>query len=236
MKVLIFGATGMVGQGVLRECLAAADVSQVTVAGRTRVDHEHSKLRQLVHADLMDLKAVEGALLGFDACFFCLGVSSSGMSEDAYRLLTYDITLSVATTLARLNPRMVFTYVSGAGTDCTERGRSMWARVKGKVENDLQELPFSGVYLFRPGIIQPLHGIRSKTPGYRLLHSITKPLLPLASRLFPNSVLTTEDLGAAMLNAARKGEGRAALESKDIASLARGPGTQNLSVNNELSS
>ncbi|HEX3236392.1 MAG TPA: NAD-dependent epimerase/dehydratase family protein [Gemmatimonadales bacterium] len=225
MKVLIFGATGMVGQGVLRECLAAPDVSQVTVVGRTRVPQHHTRLQQLVRADLMDLGPIEEQLRGFDACFFCLGVSSSGMTEGAYKRATYELTLAVASTLSRLNPGMIFTYVSGAGTDSTERGRTMWARVKGKTENDLQALPLAGVYLFRPGVIQPLHGVKSRTPAYRLFYTFAKPLLPVARALFPDLVLTTEDMGRAMLNAARLGPGRAVLETRDIARLARGPGT-----------
>ncbi len=212
----------MVGQGVLRECLAASDVSQVTVVVRSKVAQQHPKLQQLVQADLTNLQPVDEQLEGFDACFFCLGVSSSGMSEEAYRHLTYDITMAAAQTLVRLNPGMTFTYVSGAGTDSTERGRSMWARVKGKTENDLQKLPFAAVYLFRPGVIQPLHGIRSKTPSYHIIYTLMKPLLPLARALFPNFVLTTEEVGRAMLNAARRGTGRVVLEAKDIARLARG--------------
>jgi uncharacterized protein YbjT (DUF2867 family) len=173
-----------------------------------------------VHPDLMNLQAVQAQLRGFDPCFFCLGVAPSGMTEEAYRHVTYDITMAAASMLARLNSNMTFTYVSGAGTDSTERGRSMWARVKGKTENDLQKLPFAGVYLFRPGVIQPLHGIRSKTPRCQLFYAVAKPLLPLARRLFPNLVLTTEDVGKAMLGAARRGSGRAVLEAKDIARLA----------------
>jgi uncharacterized protein YbjT (DUF2867 family) len=224
MKVLIFGATGMVGQGVLRECLAAPDVSQVTVVGRTRVAQHHQRLQQLVRADVADLGPIEEQLRGFDACFFCLGVSSSGMSEAAYTRATYDLTMAVATTLSRLDPGMIFTYVSGAGTDSTERGRTMWARVKGKTENDLQALPLAGVYLFRPGVIQPLDGITSRTPAYRLFYTLAKPLLPLARALLPDVVLTTEAMGRAMLNAARLGPGRRVLEARDIARLARGPG------------
>lgn len=162
MKVLIFGASGMVGQGVLHECLAAPDVSQITAVGRAPLEPSHSKLQQVVLTDLAALDTVNADLEGYDACFFCLGVSSSGMSEEAYRKITYDLTLHVASLLVRLNPEMTFVYVSGAGTDSSEMGRSMWARVKGKTENALQELPFRGVYLFRPGIIQPLHGIQSK--------------------------------------------------------------------------
>ncbi len=212
----------MVGQGVLRECLAAPDVSQVTLVGRTRVEQEHPRLQQVVQTDLTDLHAIEPQVPTLDACFFCLGVSSAGMTEAAYRHVTYDLTMAVATTLARLNPAMVFTYVTGAGTDSTGRGRSMWARVKGQTENDLRSLPFAGVYLLRPGLIQPLHGIKSSTPAYRILYTLLAPLMPIARALFPNQVLTTEQMGKAMLNAARQGAGRAVLETRDIARLARG--------------
>ena len=220
MNVLIFGATGMVGQGVLRECLAAADVAQVTLIVRAETASAHPKLRQIVLADLMQLQTVEAQLSGYDACFYCLGVSSAGMDEAAYQRLTYDLTLSAGAILARLNPHMVFTYVSGAGTDSTEAGPVMWARIKGKTENALQRLSFAGVYLFRPGVIQPLHGIRSQTRSYRLSYALTKPLLPLARKLFPHAVVSTEDMGRAMLNAARLGTGRAILEARDIARLA----------------
>lgn len=223
MKIILFGATGMVGQGVLRECLAAADVTQVTTVGRTRVTQEHPKLRQIVHANLTDLQSVEDQLQGFDACFFCLGVSSAGMNEDTYRRLTYDLTLSIAGILARLNPQMKFTYVSGAGTDSTEQGRSMWARVKGKTENDLQKLPFASVQLFRPGVIQPLHGIRSKTRVYQLIYNVIGPLLTLLRQFFPNAIVTTEDIGNAMLNGARSLTGPVIVEAADIVRLARQP-------------
>jgi uncharacterized protein YbjT (DUF2867 family) len=222
VRILIFGATGMVGLGVLRECLAAADVEQVTTIGRSTVEQAHPKLTQIVHRELTDYRAIEPQLSGFDACFFCLGVSSAGMSEDAYRRLTCDVTLAAAKVLARLNPDLVFTYVSGAGTDSTETGRVMWARVKGKTENDLSRLPLAGVYLFRPGVIRPLHGIRSKTASYRVFYALTGPLLALLRALMPNTILDTEVIGRAMLNAARRGAGRATLETGDIARLARG--------------
>ena len=223
MKVLIFGATGMVGQGVLRQCLAAEDVSLVTVVGRTPVVQNHAKLQQCLQGDLLTLGEQADQLRGFDACFFCLGVSSSGMSEEAYRQITYDLTLSVARLLAQLNPSLVFTYVSGAGADSTEHGRSMWARVKGKTENDLKKLPFSGVYLFRPGLIQPLHGIRSKTKMYQRFYSLAYPLLSLIRRVCPRLLVSTEDMGNAMLNAARARTGRVTVEARDIVRLARGP-------------
>jgi uncharacterized protein YbjT (DUF2867 family) len=155
-------------------------------------------------------------LSGFDACFFCLGVSSSGMTEPEYERVTYGITLAAAETLCRLNPQMTFMYVSGAGTDSSERGRTMWARVKGKTENALLRLPFAAAYMFRPGIIQPLEGIRSKTRAYRVLYAIAKPLLPILKRAFPNHVLTTAEIGQAMLAVAKHGNGRRVLESKDI--------------------
>jgi uncharacterized protein YbjT (DUF2867 family) len=211
----------MVGQGVLRECLAAPDVSEVVVLGRSKIEPAPPKLRQVVQDDLFDLTRVEPELRGIDACFFCLGVSSSGMSEAAYSHITYDLTLAVATVLARLNPAMTFIYVSGAGTDSSERGRIMWARVKGRTENALKALPFAGVYLFRPAVIQPLHGIQSKTPSYRRLYKLTRPLLPMMKRLFPNHVVTTEEVGLAMLNAARRGRSRLVVESGDIARLAQ---------------
>lgn len=220
MKILLFGATGMVGLGVLRECLLAADVEQVLTVGRTATGQQHPKLGELVHADLFDYRAVEARLIGFDACFFCLGVSSAGMSEAQYTNLTHDLTLAAARTLVRLNPQMVFTYVSGAGTDSTEQGRSMWARVKGRTENELRKLPFKGVYLFRPGLIQPLHGIRSKTPSYRWFYLMLGPLVSLLRVLLPKWTLSTEIMGQAMLAAARHGASKAVLESTDIQALA----------------
>ncbi len=224
MNILIFGATGMVGQGVLRECLTASDVSRVTTVGRSSVPQQHPKLRQFVHADLMNLTALQPHLSDCDACFFCLGVSSSGLTEQAYRHLTHDITLAVANSLSKWNPQMRIVYVSGSGTDSTEQGSSMWARVKGMTENDLLQLPFAGVYLFRPGVIQPLHGIQSKTAAYRWAYMLTKPLLPLARALFPSSILSSQDMGQAMLNVARHGGDLHVLEPRDIALLARQSG------------
>jgi uncharacterized protein YbjT (DUF2867 family) len=219
MKILIFGATGMVGQGVLRECLLAPDVELVETVGRSRTGVTDAKLRELVHANLFDYAAVEPGLTGFDACFFCLGVSSTGMSEADYTRLTYDLTLAAAQTLCRLNPQMTFVYVSGAGTDSSEKGRLMWARVKGKTENALLALPFKDAYMFRPGVILPMHGERSKTLTYRVGYIIMKPLLPLLRRLFPRQVLTTEEIGRAMIKAAQSGAPKKILESWDIRNL-----------------
>ena len=219
MKVILFGATGMVGQGVLRECLLAGDVDNVLAVGRTSTGQQHAKLQEIVQADLFDLSPSESRLSGFDACFFCLGVSAAGMSEQDYRLLTYDLTISVAKTLVRLNPTMTFIYVSGAGTDSTERGRMMWARVKGKTENDLLKMPFRAAYMFRPGYIQPLHGIRTKTKLYGALYTVVAPLYPILKRLLPNYVTTTECVGRAMLNVARRGATKRLLENRDINEL-----------------
>lgn len=220
MKVLIFGPTGMVGQGVLRESLLATDVSSVTAVGRSRLPLDAPKLRQLVQADLMTLESRATELEGYDACFFCLGVSSSGMDEKQYSQITYGLTIHVAELLARLNPQMTFVYVSGAGTDSSENGKSMWARVKGRTENALQRLPFKGVYLFRPGVIEPLHGLRSKTPSYRYFYALARPLLSLVRRIAPRAIVTTESVGKAMLNAARKDGGCVIVEARDITPLA----------------
>lgn len=216
MNILIFGATGMVGLGVLRESLLAVDVANVKTVGRTATGQKHPKLTELVKRDLLDTASVEEELQGYDACFFCLGVSSSGMKEDAYSRLTYDLTLSVAQTLSRLNPQMTFVYVSGASTDSTEKGSSMWARVKGRTENALLRLPFKAVYLFRPGLIRPMHGIRSKTPAYRIAYTVLGPVIPLLRKLMPNSVATTETIGRAMLAVTRRSWPSAVLETVDI--------------------
>lgn len=222
MKVMIFGATGMVGQGVLRECLLAADAQAVLHVGRNPSGKRHAKLREILHPDLSHLETLQDKLKGYDACFFCLGVSAAGMRDEDYLRLTYELTLAIAELLARLNPAMVFIYVSGQGTDSTERGKVMWARVKGKTENKLLRLPFKAAYMFRPGIIQPLHGVRSKTRLYRLFYLAAAPFLPLARRLWPNHVLTTEQLGRAMLAAARNGSPTKILETADIRALASG--------------
>src|SRR6266478_7303430 len=219
MNILLFGATGMGGQGVLRECVLDPGVRLVQSIGRSASGVQHAKLLEIVHADLWDYSSIEISLSGFDACFFCLGVSSAGMKEDAYARVTYGITMAAANTLSRLDPQMTFIYVSGAGTDSSEQGRSMWARVKGKTENALLRLPFKAAYMFRPGIIEPMHGIRSKTASYRLLYGLSRPLLPLLRWAFPNAVLTTEEIGRAMLIASREGAPQRILETRDIRSL-----------------
>ncbi|HEX4234785.1 MAG TPA: NAD(P)H-binding protein [Caldimonas sp.] len=222
MKVLLFGATGMVGQSVLRECLFAPDVSRITSVSRSRLaDVTDPRLEQIVHADMAQPEPIAGQLRGHDACFFCLGVSSVGMDEPTYRHLTYGLTMAIARMLARDTPAMSFAYVSGAGTDSSEQGSRMWARVKGKTENDLLKLPFSRVFLFRPGVIQPLHAVRSKTRLYQAAYVLSRPLLSTMKRLFPNGIVTSEEFGRAMLNAARHEPKSAVLEVADIVRLGR---------------
>jgi uncharacterized protein YbjT (DUF2867 family) len=216
MKVIVFGATGMVGQGVLRECLRDPDVTDVLTIGRSATGQQHPKLRELVHKDFLDFSSIEKDITGYDACFFCLGVSSLGLDEERYRHLTYDITLAAARPLARLNPGVTFAYVTGASTDSTEQGRLMWARVKGKTENDLLKLPFKAAYMFRPGAIQPLHGVRSKTAWVQAIYVATGPLLTFLHRVAPNHVTTTEEVGRAMLSVAKRGYPRPILEMEDI--------------------
>ncbi len=213
MKVLLFGASGMVGQGVLRECLLAADVERVTVVGRTSIGVTHDKLREILHPDFTDFSGVD--LSGHDACFYCLGVSSAGMTEEAYAKVTYDYTMAVANAI--VSPNLVFCFVSGAGTD----GKSMWARVKKRAEDALLAMPFRAAYMFRPGGIQPRHGARSKTRSYRIGYYVAWPLLPLL-KLF-GAITTTERMGLAMLNAVRHGAPKPVLGNGDINRLARPP-------------
>jgi uncharacterized protein YbjT (DUF2867 family) len=219
LNILIFGATGMVGQGVLRECLRASDVERIQTVGRTATGVHDPKLHEVIHRDLWNYAPIELQLQNFDACFFCLGVSSFGLAEEEYTHTTYDLTLAAARTLVRLNPQMTFVFVSAAGADSSEQGRTMWTRVKGRTENALLHLPFTAVYIFRPGLIQPLHGARSKTASYRLIYAVAKPLFPLLHLIFPKSVLTTQMIGHAMLAVARGGAPKAVLEAKDISAI-----------------
>jgi uncharacterized protein YbjT (DUF2867 family) len=218
MKVILFGATGMVGQGVLRECLRDPAVSEIVCIGRTPTGGHDSKLRDVIHKDFTDFSAVEDDMAGADACFFCLGVSSAGMSEARYTRVTYDFTMAAAYALVALNPKMVFIYVSGMGTDSSEQGRTMWARVKGRTENALLRLPFRA-FMFRPGVIRPMHGIRSKTALYRALYVAMGPLLSAWQKLAPATITTTDQVGRAMIQVALKGYRTAILETRDINSL-----------------
>jgi uncharacterized protein YbjT (DUF2867 family) len=221
MKVILFGATGMIGQGVLRECLLDPEVESVLAIGRRETGVRHEKLHEIVHTDFSDFSAIEGQLSGYDACFFCVGVSSAGMSQQEYSRVTYHVTMAAARALVQHNPGMTFLYLSGAGTDSTERGRMMWARVKGKTENALLAMPFKAAYMFRPGYIQPLHGIASSTRLTRVLYGVMGPLYPLWKRLFPKYVTTTEQLGLAMIHVAKHGAPKSILENQDLAGVLR---------------
>jgi len=222
MKIALLGATGMVGQGVLRECLLDPEVERVVCIGRSAIGQHASKLVDLVVPNLPDLSSVDRELLhGIDACLFCLGVSAAGLSEEQYRHISYDLTLGVASALLERNPNLTFQYISGAGTDSTERGRTMWARVKGATENALLRLPLKGAYMLRPGLIQPLHGIVSKTRWYRLFYSVFGVFFPVFKVLFPKAMMTTEDLGRAMLEIAKHGAPKPILEASDIIAVAR---------------
>ncbi|RZU41213.1 NAD-dependent epimerase/dehydratase family protein [Edaphobacter modestus] len=216
MRVILTGATGMVGQGVLRECLLDPGVTEILAIGRSSVHPNSPKLRELIVPDLANLSGHEAQLSGFDACFFCAGVSSVGMSEEQYTQVTCDLTVSFARTLLPLNTAMTFVYVSGAGTDSTEKGRTMWARVKGRTENTLLHLGFKAAYMFRPGFIQPLHGIRSKTRLYQLVYDLLGPLMPLLKKPLKNYMNTTEQVGRAMIAVARSGYPKPVLEIADI--------------------
>jgi uncharacterized protein YbjT (DUF2867 family) len=220
MNILLFGATGMVGQGVLRECLLDPVAQRVVTIGRNATGVQNPKLREIVHQDLWNYAAIESNLNDFDTCFFCLGIGSAGMTEKDYEHVTYGITIAAAETLSRLNPKMVFIYVSGAATDSSEKGRMMWARVKGKTENALLRMPFAAAYMFRPGFIEPAHGEVSRTQLYRLLLTCARPLLPLLRRVFPNQILTTEQIARAMLNLATHPYPKHILEIKDIRAVA----------------
>jgi uncharacterized protein YbjT (DUF2867 family) len=219
VKVIVTGASGMVGQGALRECLLDPAVTGVLTLGRTPTGGDDPKLTEIVHADFLDFSAIEDRLTGYDACLFCLGVSSVGMKEADYQRITYEYTLATARTLLRLNPDLTFIYVSGAGTDSTASGRTMWARVKGKTENDLLALT-EKAYMFRPGYIQPMHGVRSRTRVYRAIYAVAAPLYPVVRRLMPNWATTTETLGRAMVRVAAHGAPTRVLHSRDINALA----------------
>jgi len=219
VKAVVFGATGMVGAGVLVECLADSRVASVLVIGRRPCGVAHPKVRELVRADFFDWRDAAADLRGWDACFFCLGVSSVGMGEAAYHRVTYELTIAAAEALAAANPQLTFCYVSGEGTDGTERGRLMWARVKGKTENQLLRMPFRA-YAFRPGYIQPFKGVRSKTRLYQAFYDALGWLYPVLRRLLPRHVTTTENMGRAMIRVAAEGYGKRVLENPDINALA----------------
>jgi uncharacterized protein YbjT (DUF2867 family) len=217
VRVILTGATGMVGEGVLHECLLSPDVEAVLVVTRKTTGTQHPKLKEILLPDFFELSSIQLQLTGYNACFFCLGVSSLGMSKEMYERLTYDLTLGFARILAAQNPGMVFCYVSGAGTDSTEKGRLHWARIKGKTENDLQKLPFGAVYNFRPGMMTPTKGLKNTLPLYKWLGW----LLPVIRVFLPNSVNSLEQVGVAMIRVATRGYTKNIIEVPDIRSLSR---------------
>ena len=212
INAIIFGATGMVGEGVLHECLKHPDIKSVLVINRRSCGVNHEKLREIIHTDFLNFSPLESEIAGYNACYFCMGVSSIGKKEEVYTRLTYDLTFHVANTLVKLNPEMTFCYISGAGTDSTENGRSMWARVKGKTENDLMKLPFKASYMFRPGYIQPTKGLKNTYKFYK----VVAPIYPLIKLLFSKYVCTLEEIGLSMINVTLFGSDKQILECKDI--------------------
>lgn len=217
-KVIITGATGMIGKGVLLECLDHTAIGEVLVVGRSPSGIQHPKLKELIHADFTDYSAVEEQLSGYDACFFCLGISSVGLNEEDYKKITYDYTLTLARILIKHNPGSAFIYVSGEGTN--EKGRTMWARVKGRTENDLLDLGFKHAYMFRPGMIIPLRGIKSRTKLYRFMYDYFMWLVKIIRAVSPDSVVNTTQIGLAMINGMLSGYEKNVLKPKDIILLA----------------
>ena len=216
IKAIITGATGMVGEGVLHECLNHPEIEAVMIINRRPCNVEHEKLIEIFHQDFYDFSSLKAQLAGYNACYFCMGVSSIGMQEQDYRKITYDLTMHVASTLHEINPDMAFTYVSGTGTDSSESGRSMWARVKGKTENDLLKL-FKNAFMFRPGYIQPTKGLKN---AYKI-YTFTAPFYPILKKLFSKHVCTLQDLGLAMINCTLHGYEKTILENVDIAQAAK---------------
>jgi uncharacterized protein YbjT (DUF2867 family) len=214
--VVIFGGTGMVGMGALIECLDDTRVSSVLVVGRRSVGIQHPKLEEIIHQDFFHYDAVQSRFAGSDACFFCLGVSSVGMDADIYHHLTYDLTIAAATAMLAASPQMTFCYVSGEGTDSTERGRLMWARVKGKTENALLRMPFKASYMLRPGFIQPLKGVKSKTPLYQGVYNVLGWIYPVLHGLLPRYTTTTVAVGRALIRLASVGDAQRVLSTADI--------------------
>ncbi|MEO9803881.1 MAG: NAD-dependent epimerase/dehydratase family protein [Reichenbachiella sp.] len=221
LKVIITGATGMVGKGVLLECLDHQIINHVLVIGRTPTGLDHPKLKELIHTDFLDFGNVEHELTGYDACYLCMGVSAGGLKEEKYKELTYDFTLILAKTLLAQNPDMICIYVSGEGTDSSEKGRTMWARVKGKTENDLLGLGFKQAFMFRPGAIIPLRGIKSKTKVYQFMYDYFMWLVKFMKLLAPNSVVNTTQIGQAMINATVRGYDEKIIRPKGILELSK---------------
>jgi hypothetical protein len=216
IKAIVTGVTGMVGEGVLHECLQHPDVETVLVINRKPCGVVHPKLKEIIHPDFFDFSAIEDQLVGYNACYFCLGVSSIGMKEPEYNRLTYTLTMHVAQTLSKLNADMTFCYVSGSGTDSTEKGRSMWERVKGKTENDLMKLPFKQVFAFRPGYLHATKGLKNMLPYYKYFSW----MYPILRAVSSNLASTLTELGLAMINVTRYGYDKQVLEVRDIVAIA----------------
>ena len=221
IKAIIFGASGMVGQGVLQQCLASDKVESVLLVNRSSLNVNDKKVKEVIHKDYSDFSSIENKLSGYNACYFTLGISSAGMNEKDYSKVTYDFTLAAAKILVKLNPDMTFCYVSGTGTDSTEKGKTMWARVKGRTENAILALPFKSSYMFRAGYIQPMNGIKSKTKLYNLIYAIAKPIYPLLKKFAPNFVTNTDKVGQAMINVVIYGNPKTKLENRDINKLSQ---------------
>lgn len=217
IKAIITGSTGMVGEGVLHVCLNSPKVESVLVINRKPCGVNHPKLKEIIHKDFMDLTSIENEFVGYNACYFCAGVSSVGKRENEYTHITYDLTLSFANSLAQLNPEMVFTYVSGVGTDSTENGKTMWARVKGKTENDLMKLPFKYVFAYRPGYIQPIKGLKNSYKVYKIF----SPFYSILVKLFPKYVGSLEEIGNSMINVTLNGYKKKVLDIIDIRKTSR---------------
>jgi hypothetical protein len=217
IRAIITGSTGMVGEGVLHECLNHSDVESVLVINRRACGIQHPKLKEIIHSDFSDFTGIENELSGYNAAFLCMGVSSVGLKEDKFKFLTYDLTMALAKPVAKLNPEITMTYISGVGTDSTEKGKIMWSRVKGKTENDIINLPIKAGFAFRPGVITPTKGLKNTYKAYKVL----KPLLPVFRTLFPKYVCSLREVGLAMINVVLKGNDKKILEVKDIVNLAK---------------
>ncbi|NOY49321.1 MAG: epimerase [Chlorobi bacterium] len=216
LKVLIFGSSGMVGKGVLLECIDSVDVESVLLVNRSPIDIKHSKIKEIIHKDFTDFSSIENEFRGLDACYFTVGVSSAGLNEKKYSRITYDLTIAAAKSLINGNKNMTFIYVSGSGTDTSEKGRIMWARVKGRTENAILNLGFKYTFMYRPGYIQPMRGIKSKTALYNSLYVVFAPLYPLLNKIIPKHLTTTEKIGKSMINVSLRPYPKRHLSNNDI--------------------
>jgi len=219
LRAIFTGATGMAGHATLLECIENAEVEEVLVINRSALGLKHPKLKEVIHKDFFDLASINKQLSGFNTCYFCIGVSSVGMSEEKYHHFTYDLTVSFAETVAKLNEGLTFCYVSGAGTDSSEAKTTMWARIKGKTENKLLSMPFKSAYMFRPGYIQPMKGVKTRVFIYQIAYKVLSPLYPILKRVFPNGVTSSAQLSRAMISVSKSGFPKKILETSDINSI-----------------